>query len=83
MKAVFELIRRAFRHEAPLHPIERQMARKWIKQRLVVVFPELRDNPAALERAYRSLGLEPRAGQELGEADTVFEVQLPAELPER
>lgn len=74
---IFELIKRAFRNEPPLHPVDRQMAKHWIKQRLVVVFPELRNNPAALERAYRNLGLEPRAGQELGDAETVFEVQLP------
>ncbi len=82
MKAVFELIRRAFRHEAPLHPVDRQMAKKWIKQRLIVVFPYLRNNPRALEQAYRSLGLEPREGHELGEEGTVFEVKLPGELPE-
>ena len=74
---IFELIKRAFRHEPPLHPVDHQMAKHWIKQRLLVVFPELRNNPAALERAYRGLGMEPRAGQELGEAETVFEVQLP------
>jgi hypothetical protein len=82
MKAVFELIRRAFRHEAPLHPVDRQMAKKWIKQRLAVVFPHLRNNPRELEKAYRTLGLEPREGQELGEDGTVFEVKLPGELPE-
>ncbi len=74
---IFELIKRAFRHEPPLHPVDRQMARRWIKQRLLVVFPELRNNPAELERAYRSLGMEPREGQELGDADAVFEVKLP------
>jgi len=82
MKAVFDLIRRAFRHEAPLHPIDRRMAKKWIKERLIVVFPELRNNPRALEQAYRDLSLEPREGKELGEADTVFEARLPRELPD-
>ena len=53
------------------------MAKRWIKQRLVVVYPELRNNPAALERAYRSLGLEPRPGQEEGDGDTVFEMNIP------
>ncbi len=74
---LFQLIKRALGHEPPLHPIENKMAKHWIKQRLIHVFPDLRNNPAALERAYRSLGLEPRAGDEEGEADTVFEMRLP------
>ena len=53
------------------------MARHWIKQRLVAVFPELRNNPGALERAYRTLSLEPKAGTEAGDLDTVFELSLP------
>ncbi len=77
MKSVFHLIKRAFRQEPPLHPIDHQLAKRWIKQRLVAVFPELRNSPAALERAYQSLGLEPRPGQHEGEAETVFEMQLP------
>jgi len=77
MKSVFQLVKRAFRHEPPIHPVDRQLAKRWIKQRLVTVFPELRSNPAALERAYQSLGMEPRPGKVEGEADTVFEVQLP------
>ncbi len=83
MKAVFQLIRRAFRHETPLHPVDRQMAKRWIKQRLAVVFPELRNDPPALERAYQSLDLEPTVnGQHSGKAETVFEMKLPGELRE-
>jgi hypothetical protein len=77
MKSVFHLVKRAFRHEPPLHPVDRQLAKRWIKQRLVVVFPELRNNPHALERAYQSLGLEPRPGQKEDEDETVFEMSLP------
>ena len=55
------------------------MARRWIKQRLVAVFPELRNNPAALERAYQTLSLEPRPGQGGDEAETVFELRSPGE----
>lgn len=55
------------------------MARHWIKQRLVNVFPELRNNPAALERAYQTLGLEPRAGSEVGDNETVYEMSIPGE----
>jgi hypothetical protein len=83
MKAVFNLIRRAFRHEAPLHRVDRQMAKHWIKQRLLVVFPSLRNNPRALEEAYQSLDLEPGSAAGNGEPETVFEMKLPAELPER
>src|SRR3954451_652202 len=81
MKAVFQLIRRAFRHETTLHPVDRQMAKHWIKQRLAVVFPELRNNPSALEQAYRSLSLEAHPGGP-GENETVFQMTLPRELPE-
>lgn len=77
---LFQLIKRTFTREPDLHPVERGMARRWIKQRLVAVFPELRNNPAALERAYQSLGLEPRTGTEEGDLETVFEMRLPREL---
>jgi hypothetical protein len=73
----FQVIKRAFGAETPMHPVDRQMARRWIKQRLVTVFPELRNNPRALEEAYQSLSLSPRPGQEEGEAETVFEMSAP------
>ena len=76
---LLQFIKRAFTREPELHPVERGMARRWIKQRLVTVFPELRNNPAALERAYRTLGLEPRPGTEAGEAETVYEMNIPGE----
>ncbi len=76
---LISLIKRAFRSQPAIHPVEHGMARRWIKQRLVAVFPELRNNPAALERAYQTLGLEPRAGQGGDEAETVFELRAPGE----
>jgi hypothetical protein len=76
-RGLLHLIKRAFGRSEPLHPVDRRMAKQWIKQRLTVVFPELRNDPAALERAYQALGLEPRAGSSEGDSDTVFEVQLP------
>ena len=76
---LFSLIKRAFRSQPPMHPVEHGMARRWIKQRLVAVFPELRNNPAALERAYQTLSLEPRPGQGGDEAETVFELRSPGE----
>ena len=76
-RSVFQLIRRTFFREPKLHPIDHQMAKRWIKQRLVVVFPELKDDPRALERAYRALSLDPREGTEEGDLETVFEMKLP------
>jgi hypothetical protein len=76
---IFNLIKRAFRTEPAIHPVEHGMARRWIKQRLIAVFPELRNNPVALEQAYRSLNLEPRRGEGADEAETVFEMTLPGQ----
>jgi hypothetical protein len=45
--------------ERPLHEIDRRLAKEWIKKRLALLYPELRGDPAALEAAYRELGLEP------------------------
>ncbi len=53
------------------------MAKRWIKQRLVSVFPELRKDAAALERAYQSLSLDPRPGTDEGDGETVFEMSAP------
>ena len=76
-KGLFEAIKRAFNREPKLHPIDAGLAKRWIKQRLLVVFPELRNNPRELERAYQSLGLSPREGTEEGDLETVFEMSLP------
>jgi hypothetical protein len=53
------------------------MAQKWITERLVPVFPELRNHPEALERPYQQLDLEPRPGMHSGEA--AFELISPGE----
>jgi hypothetical protein len=74
---LFDAIKRAFTREPKLHPIDAGLAKRFIKQRLIVVFPELRNNPKALEAAYQSLGMSPRPGSEEGEAETVFEMQMP------
>jgi hypothetical protein len=76
-KGLFEVIRRAFLKEPELHPVEAGLAKRWIKQRLLAVFPELRNDPRALENAYQSLGLSPRPGTTEDEAETVFEVNAP------
>jgi hypothetical protein len=74
---LFQKIKNAFTREQKIHPLDHRQAKRWIKQRLIVVFPELRNNPRALETAYQALGLTPRPGTEEGDADTVFEVSLP------
>ena len=74
---LLQIIKRTFIREPKLHPIDHAMAKRWIKQRLIVVFPELRNNPRALESAYQSLGLTPRLGTEEGEPETVFEMSEP------
>jgi hypothetical protein len=76
-KGLFEVIRRAFSKKTDLHPLDAGLAKRWIKQRLIAVFPELRNNPRALEHAYQSLGLAPRPGRHEDEADTVFEMSAP------
>lgn len=78
-QGLFSMVRRAFRSGPAIHPVEHGMARRWIKQRLIAVFPELRNNPKALEQAYRTLNLEPRLGQGPDEAQTVFELRVPGE----
>ncbi|HYR58876.1 MAG TPA: hypothetical protein VEO95_09615 [Chthoniobacteraceae bacterium] len=76
----FERIRDAFRREPVLHPVDHQLARRWIKQRLIAVFPHLRNNPRELERAYRNLGMEAQPGWEEGDADTVFVLSAPEQV---
>lgn len=74
---LMQFFKRALGRDPVIHPIDRGMAKRWIKQRLLAVFPELRNDPAALENAYRALSLEPRLGTEEGDAATVFEMNLP------
>ena len=75
---LMQFFKRALGREPKLHPIDRGMAKHWIKKRLLVVFPELRNNPQALEQAYRDLSLEPRLGSEEGDAAAYFEMTLPS-----
>jgi hypothetical protein len=76
---LLQFIKRAFSREPVLHPVERGMARRWIKQRLVTVFPELRNNPVALERAYQRLSLEAQSGDEASGSEMVFQMSIPGE----
>jgi len=65
--------------EKPLTSLDRRAAKHWVKQRLAHIFPELRNDPAALEQAYRDLSLEPRPGAGEG-GQTLFEIHLPRKL---
>lgn len=71
------LFRRALKKAPPIHPLEGKMAKMWIKRRLMTLFPELRNNPAALEEAYQSLNLEPKRGVNPGDPLTYFEMSFP------
>ena len=72
---VIDFLKRKLNSE-PVHPMDNRLARQWIKRRLMIVFPELRYDPVALEQAYRGLSLEPHAGG-LGDMQTYFEVVSP------
>ncbi len=58
LRQLFTKILLPQRPERPLHAIDRRMAKEYIKKRLVVLYPELRGDPLALEAAYRELGME-------------------------
>lgn len=76
---IFEFLRNKLKGEPPLHPMDRKIAKRWVKARLKKVYPELRLDPKALERAYQELGLEPHEGSGKGGA-TIFEVTLPEDV---
>jgi hypothetical protein len=77
--AILEYFRHKFAAAPPVPPMERAMAKRWVKERLKRMYPELRADPRALEDAYQALSLEPRPG--LGEGgETVFEVVLPGRI---
>jgi len=74
--SILEFIKARLGAEPPLRPVESRMARRWVKERLKVAYPELGADPKGLEEAYRSLGLEPRAGMGEG-GETLYEVIIP------
>jgi len=76
---IVDYFKRRLGLEQPIHPIDRRMAKHWVKQRLAHIFPELRGNPEALEKAYRELDLEAQPGLGKG-GETIFEAILPGKL---
>ncbi|MDX2079666.1 MAG: hypothetical protein SFU53_02680 [Terrimicrobiaceae bacterium] len=77
--SIFEFLRNKLKGEPPLNPLDRRMAKRWVKERLKRMYPELRLDPEALERAYQQLGLEPHEGSGKGGA-TIFEITLPEDF---
>ncbi len=75
---ILEFLRSKLQGEPPLHPMDRRIATRWVKERLKRLYPELRLDPKALEQAYQDLGIEPHEGSGKGGA-TVFEITLPGE----
>ena len=74
---LMQFFKKALGREPALHPIDQGLAKQWVKKRLLVVYPELRDDPKALEEAYQSLSMEPRLGTEEGDQAAYFEMRLP------
>ena len=77
--SIFEFFKSQLQGAKPVHPVEGAMAKRWVKERLKIMYPELRRDPRALERMYQSLSLEPRAGAAAG-GTMLFEVVLPGRL---
>lgn len=73
---LLEFFKKQLSGHPPLHPIERRLAKRWVKERLKKMYPELRADPRALEEAYRQLSLEARAGAGEG-GEALYEVILP------
>ncbi|HRJ73651.1 MAG TPA: hypothetical protein PLS03_15620 [Terrimicrobiaceae bacterium] len=76
---IFEFLRSKLNGEPEVNAVDAMMAKRWVKQRLKEMYPELRADPRALEEAYQSLNLEPRPGLGKGGA-MMFEVLLPGKL---
>ncbi|MGC1481060.1 MAG: hypothetical protein WA771_11185 [Chthoniobacterales bacterium] len=79
MSSFVEFFKSKLRGEKPLHPIDRRAAKFYVKQRLAHIFPELRNDPEALERAYQELDIRPREGAGEGGA-TLFETVFTGKL---
>lgn len=79
MGGIIEFFKRKLHGEPPLHPVDRRAAKHYVKQRLAHIFPELRNDPDALERAYQELTLEPHHGAGEG-GETLFEAVLPGDV---
>jgi hypothetical protein len=68
-----DFIQRALGRPPKIHPVDRGLAKHWTKQRLIAVFPELRNDARRLEAAYRALDLAPRPSA-TDPSETIFEI---------
>ena len=75
---ILEFLRVKLQGEPPLHPMDCRLAKRWVKERLKRLYPDLRLDPKALEQAYQERGVEPLEGRGRGGA-TVFDINLPGE----
>jgi hypothetical protein len=73
---IWELLSQGLQGEQKVHRLERAMAKRWVKERLKRLFPELRSTPEELEKAYLRLGIESHEGKGKGGA-MVYEITLP------
>jgi len=76
---ILEYLKSQLQGAPPVTPADRILAKRWVKERLKRIFPELRHDPRALEKAYQELSLEPLPGAGKGGA-TLFEVVLPGKI---
>lgn len=77
--SLLDLIRSKLAGEPPVHPVELRMAKRWVKERLKRMYPELRDDPKRLEEVYQSLSLEPSEGGGKG-GGAIYEMNIPGRL---
>lgn len=83
IRRLFQKITSAPAPERPLHAVDRRLAKEYIKRRLAALYPELHDNPDALERAYHELDLEPRGTLRRPEGEVKsFAVRVDERLPD-
>ena len=75
---IFDWFRKSLQEVELLHPLDRGLAKRWVKERLKRLFPELASDPEALEKAYNELGIEAREGTGKG-AGVVYEISLPGD----
>lgn len=74
--SLLDFLRSRLAGQPPLHPIERRLAKRWVKERLKKLYPELRADPRALEAAYQALNIEAHRGAGEG-GEALFEIILP------
>lgn len=76
---ILEFLKSRLQGAPPVTPAERILAKRWVKERLKKIFPELRHDPRALEEAYQSLSLEAQPGAGKG-GSTLFEIITPRRI---